>query len=173
MQKTTKGALAAAAAAVLLLGGAGSLAYWNATETVPGGTINSGHLTLTPTTGTGCAAWELNGGATAYAAGDPLVPGDVLSENCSFTIAASGNDLTADVTASAANVTGPLAAALTVSANNIEVDGAPATSITSANDGQTLSLAVSVTFNATSDNTTQDLTAALADITITAQQTHA
>ena len=46
MNKNVKGSLAAAAAAVLLLGGAGSLAFWNDSQTVAGTTINAGELKL-------------------------------------------------------------------------------------------------------------------------------
>jgi alternate signal-mediated exported protein len=46
MNSTTKGSLAAVVAALLLTGGAGTLAYWNDTENVPGGPISSGQLDL-------------------------------------------------------------------------------------------------------------------------------
>jgi len=46
MNKLVKGGLAAAAGIALLMGGAGSLAYWNASETSSSGQIQTGHLTL-------------------------------------------------------------------------------------------------------------------------------
>ena len=60
MKRSTKGALAASAAGILLLGGAGSLAFWNATVNVPGAAIASGDLKLsTPDCGDG---WLLDDG---------------------------------------------------------------------------------------------------------------
>ncbi|NKU44191.1 alternate-type signal peptide domain-containing protein [Rhodococcus hoagii] len=47
MNKKTKGAIAAGAAAALLAGGAGSFALWSDSETLNGGTITAGTLTLT------------------------------------------------------------------------------------------------------------------------------
>lgn len=46
MNKFAKGSLAAGAGLVLLLGGAGTLAYWNDSAELTGGTINAGTLTL-------------------------------------------------------------------------------------------------------------------------------
>lgn len=46
MNKFAKGSLAAGAGLVLLLGGAGTLAYWNDSAELAGGTINAGTLTL-------------------------------------------------------------------------------------------------------------------------------
>ena len=87
MNKTTKGAIAAAAAAVLLLGGAGSLAYWTDDATVPGGQVASGHLALlTDGVNTGCSAWTLDGGDPYTPGTTLLVPGDVLTQDCLFTL---------------------------------------------------------------------------------------
>lgn len=176
MQKSTKGALAAVAAAVLLLGGGGSLAYWSSTQDVVGGDINSGHLALnTDATNAGCGAWTLDSGENppgTYAVGDPLVPGDVLTKSCAYTIDASGNHLRATIGATAPDISGALASALTIDAAGLEVNGTPATEFTDANNGESLSFSVTVTFNAASDNTTQDLAAVLNDITITATQVH-
>ena len=108
MNKTTKGAVAAAAAGVLLLGGAGSLAYWNATGTVAGGTISSGQLTLTnpdcdPDTTAGAigSVWKLDDGTTFDPDTQKIVPGDTLTKVCTYDITASGAHLlTADLTVS-------------------------------------------------------------------------
>jgi alternate signal-mediated exported protein len=175
MGKTTKGAVAAAAAGVLLLGGAGTLAYWSDSETVTGGTLNSGHLDIaTDGTNTGCGAWELDSGESApvtYTAGDPLVPGDVLSRSCAYTIDAAGNHLRATISATAPSLTGDLANSLTVGTANLEVNGASATEFTEANDGQALTVDVTVTFNSTVTDD-EDVSAVLGDITVTAQQVH-
>lgn len=50
MKKTTKGAVAIGAGTLLLLGGGGTLAVWNATETVDGGTVYAGALELSDIT---------------------------------------------------------------------------------------------------------------------------
>lgn len=46
MNKNAKGAIAVGAATVLLLGGGGTLAVWNASDQVTGGSIYSGQLSL-------------------------------------------------------------------------------------------------------------------------------
>jgi alternate signal-mediated exported protein len=175
MKKSTKGAIAAAAAGVLLLGGVGTLAFWSDTETVTGGNINSGHLDIaTDATNTGCGDWQLDSGESAaltYSAGDPIVPGDVLSKSCAFTIDAAGNHLRATISADTPTLTGDLANSLTVGTANLEVNGASASEFTEANDGQPLTVDVTVTFNsAVTDD--EDVSAVLGDITVTAQQVH-
>jgi alternate signal-mediated exported protein len=176
MKKTLKGAVAASAAAVLLLGGAGSLAYWSDTASVPGGTFDSGTLALTTDADNpGCSDWTLDsagGGGTFTPGTTLLVPGDVVTETCTFTLEATGAHMNGTVSATAPDATGDLASALTVTASNITLDGTPATNFTEANNGQTLEVDVSVTFNSGSDNSTQNLSAVLDDITVTAQQTH-
>lgn len=175
MKKSTKGVLAATAAGVLLLGGAGTLAYWSDTESVTGGTINSGHLALlTDATNVGCGDWTLDTGESApttYSAGDPLVPGDVLSKSCAFTIDASGNHLRATISADTPTLTGDLADSLDIGTANLEVNGASATEFTEANDGQALTVDVTVTFDSTVSGD-MDVSAVLGDITVTAQQVH-
>ncbi|KAA1415336.1 alternate-type signal peptide domain-containing protein [Nocardioides humilatus] len=182
MKKSTKGALAAAAAAALLVGGAGTLAFWTDDESVPGGTIDAGHLDLTTdVTNTGCGDWELDSGEQApvtWNDGDPLVPGDVLTMDCAFTIDAQGNHLRATVAASAPSLTGSLAAGLDIDAVGLTVGGSPATEFTEADDGSALGVSVTVTFTdpGTADNTYNDpdtdISAVLDDITVTATQVH-
>jgi len=182
MNKSTKGALAAGAAAALLVGGAGTLAFWTADEDVPGGTIDAGHLDLViDVTNTGCGAWELDSGESTpvtWLNGDPLVPGDVLTKECLFTIDAQGNHLRATVSASAPNATGSLAAGLDIDATGITVAGVADTEFTEDDDGSALGVTVTVTFTdpGTADNTyndpATDITAVLDDITVTATQVH-
>lgn len=190
MKKTMKGALAAGAAGALLLGGAGSLAYWTADGTATGGTINSGTLSLTAAS-PACTAWaldtaETDQGSPAWAMGDPIVPGDVLTEVCTYTIGATGNHLIADLAVSTPGFTGTanaLSGALVVDAS-YKVGTTPTqTTITSADNTKSLVATVKVTFpyggpvstpdpTSDADNTTQGLQAVLDDITITATQTH-
>lgn len=182
MNKTTKGAIAAAAAGVLLLGGAGSLAFWTAEQDVPGGTINAGHLGLaTDATNAGCGDWVFADaeGTEVFADTSNLVPGDVIEMDCAFTVQAEGDHLRASIEASSASLTGALANALVLDVSDLTVNGATATEITDANDGQALGVTVSVTFTdpGTADNTYNqvagNLQAVLDDVTVTATQAHA
>ncbi|MFL6157648.1 MAG: alternate-type signal peptide domain-containing protein [Marmoricola sp.] len=178
MNKTSKGALAAVAGAVLLLGGAGSLAYWSDSANVAGGAVTSGKLTLTDTTSGTCAsaAWTIDAaespaGVAFNPATDTLVPGDVITKHCTYTIGAVGTHLRATVAASGGAASGALAPALTTS-GAFTVAGSPVTSITSANNGNTLDATISVTFNPASDNTTQVQTATLSSFVVTLAQVH-
>lgn len=179
MNKSSKGVLAAAAGGVLLLGGAGSLAYWNDAASVAGGTLSSGRLTLTDTTTGTCssAPWTLDSaesptGATFNPATDTLVPGDVLTKTCTYTIGAVGTHLRATITATGGAASGALAPALTVS-GTYDVGGVAATSVTAADNGKTITAKISVTFNPSSDNTTELKAATLSSYVVALQQVHA
>lgn len=173
MKKTTKGALAAGAAAVLLLGGAGSLAYWTSTGTVEGGTINAGTLSITAPS---CGDWtydssEAAAGATFTPGTSLLVPGDVISKTCTTTLTATGEHMRGTLVASTPSAATPF----TVGVSSI-TDATTALGtggeFTEANNGDTLSVTVTVTLPANSDNTTKGATATLDDITLTATQAH-
>lgn len=106
MNKATKGAVAAGAAAVLLLGGLGSLALWSDSEELDGGTITSGDLSLTQD---GEPVWrEISGDVNAAGEIDPatflIVPGDVVTYSSTFNIAASGDNLQADLSVDIADL---------------------------------------------------------------------
>ncbi|MCW2787226.1 MAG: alternate-type signal peptide protein [Marmoricola sp.] len=178
MNKSSKGALAAVAAGVVLLGGAGSLAYWTDSATVTGGSINSGKLTLTDSTTGTCASapWKLDGaespaGATFVPGTDTVVPGDVPTKQCSCTVGAVGTHLRANLAATGGAATGTLASALTAS-GTFQVNGTTVSSITSANNGQTLTATISATFQPGADNTTQLKSASLSGFVVTASQIH-
>ena len=178
MRNEVKGAVAAGAGVLLLLGGGGTFAVWNDSKPINGGTINSGHLALATTgANTGCGAWQLDSGEQApltYTAGDKLVPGDVLTRECKFTIEALGNHLRATVGISAAHFTnGDFGGKLVADVSGIKVNGNAATSFTEENNGQTLTATVTVTFNGDSGNGTQDLATTLSTMTLTATQVHA
>jgi len=181
MNRSTKAALAAAAAGALLLGGAGSLAYWNSTQTVAGGSIASGTLTLTQEAGQTCTAWTLDaaGGATTYTPGSTLVvPGDVITKDCDFTVTATGAHLAANLTMATPSFTGdPVLGAKLSPAATYTLDGNAVSngrSITSADNGAVLHATITVTFDtATSGVTAQGMTAGLDNIVIGLQQTHA
>lgn len=129
MKKSTKGALAAGAAAVLLLGGAGTLAFWTATDDVDGGTITSGDLTLVA--GDCDLDWV---DAADDAAITLLVPGDEVYKDCEVTLDGSGDNLSATVEvdpASVADITlgDPVADDLTVGATVTDPSGIDVTAV--------------------------------------------
>jgi alternate signal-mediated exported protein len=172
MKNTLKGSLAVSAAAILLLGGTGSLAYWNDAENVPGVSITSGRLALgAPDCGSG---WLLDGG-TPFTT-QALVPGDSLTKVCTIDLTATGSHLGADLAISTASwaASNGLTSELTASAT-FRVNGVVTDHVTAADDTGSgeISATVTVTFDGPSaTNASQDLTAALQTITITATQTH-
>ncbi len=174
MKKSYKGALAASAAGVILLGGAGSLAYWNATGDVPGGSITSGELKLDNAQ---CGGFVLDSVGGPGGAFDPssgrIVPGDTLTKTCTFDITATGDHLLADLAVTQPTVSGDdtLSDVLTAS-GTFTVDNAAATQISSANNGDVLEAVVTIDFpyGASVDNLSQADTATLSDFTVTATQ---
>ncbi len=87
MNSFVKGGIAAAAGLALLLGGAGSLAFWSDTESLNGGTVNSGTLALSSNAD---GAWD----ETIT----NIVPGDVITYTETFEIEAVGDNLEAELT---------------------------------------------------------------------------
>jgi alternate signal-mediated exported protein len=177
MNRSTKAAIAAAGGALLLLGGGGSLAFWTSSGTVSGASIDTGSLALGPP---GCGSgWTLDaaGGGGPYIPGTTLlVPGDVITETCTAVLTATGAHMQGTIGATTPAVTDAPAGTFTVSVGGVTdtTTGAVLTTFTSANNGDTLSVQVQVTFTdpGTADNSTQNLTAALGDITLTATQQH-
>lgn len=180
MKRSTKGALAIGAAAVLLMGGAGTLAYWSDTIDVPGGDITSGELKLENAT---CASgWEYaDGTASAGAAVDLVVPGDVIAKECTFDVVATGTNLNADLvvpaTATFTDATSPLTA--TVSATYVDSLGDPLPAAITEDDDGTVTATIEVEFpygtaeDATTPvniNDSQGLTKTLNAITVSVEQ---
>lgn len=184
MKKSTKGTLAAAAGAVLLLGGAGSLAYWNASATVNGGAITTGSLTLSA--GSCDATWVYNGGAADGQTVTKVVPGDSIRKNCTFTVGASGDHLSATLGAPATATYaksggGPATTDQLNVATTYTINRTPTATLvngdklTSADDAKTLTAKFVVTMpygNTTTINAndTQNLTATLNALTVTLTQ---
>jgi alternate signal-mediated exported protein len=145
MKKSTKGALAAAGAA--------------------------GELTLTEDS---CTAWAFDDGETtagvAYT-GQPIVPGDVLTTDCSYTLVATGEHMRATFAVVDPTASGALAAGLTV-AQSLTLNAVPVTPPAEIEEGtHALSATISVTF----DSGTTDLelaTATLSALTLTVSQIH-
>ena len=179
MKKSTKGAPAAAAAGSLLLGGAGSLAYWTDAATVGGTDITSGHLKLVPVSGTGCDGWKL--GTAAYVpATDKIVPGDSLTQHCSYEVDMAGNTLKAtlavsDLTGTWGTPGNALTGALTKTVAFKDGTGTAITGSTSVTDGYVVNadLTVAIPRGAGADNAANAVggfTAHINDITVTATQ---
>ena len=173
MRNSTKGALAAGGAVLLLLGGAGSLAYWSDDAAVPGGTIRSGRLELgDPSCGAG---WVLDGGAPYTT--QLVVPGDTLTKTCTIDLIATGDHVGATLGIDTATwtTTNGLSGQLAASAT-FTVGGVTKTTVTDADDtGATdeITAVVTVTFTgASATNASQNLSATLRDVSITATQTH-
>lgn len=181
MKKATKGVVAASVGGLLLLGGGGTLAYWGDADAVAGGGFDSGQLRLeTDGTNAGCGNWMLNdseGPAVVYAAGDKIVPSDVLVRDCAFTVKAEGEHLKASVGIGSASFTPGGATGfggmLTPVVSALKIDGSPVTQLTEAHDEKALTVTVTVTFNTAATNSTQDLSTVLDDLTITTTQIHA
>jgi alternate signal-mediated exported protein len=109
MNKLIKGSVAAATGIVLLMGGAGSLALWNDTQAVNGGTVSTGELDIA-LTGTG--AWkDISSDApnTTWATTDKLVPGDTITYTQDVAVKASGKNIKATLAYTAGSVVIPAA----------------------------------------------------------------
>jgi alternate signal-mediated exported protein len=176
MNKASKGALAIGTAGVLLMGGAGSLAYWSDAGTVAGSSITSGHLKLTPAVGGACTGWKFDGGTAYTPSTNNIVPGDVLTQICTYTVDAKGEHITASFNVAGGALTGAagLTSDLTVAATYQVNSGTPgAGSNVTVVNGDVITAKVTATFKTTAVNASEDLSAALSDITITASQNHA
>lgn len=176
MERLTKAAIATGGAAVLLLGGAGTYAFWTADATATGTSFTSG--TLTATGGT-CADWTYAQGSDAGSAVTLVVPGDVVQTTCTVTVTGTGDHLAVDATFGGAKFaeTNALTSAITLATGAVTLDGAAVANPVdiSAGGSHTVTVAVTATFpfgdaTTTSLNDTQNLTAALSDVTITFQQ---
>lgn len=176
MKKTTKGALAAGSAAVLLMGGAGTLAYWSASTSVPGVDVQAGELKIINDS---CddADWVFDSGedeaAKVYEAGDLIVPGDELTKTCTFEVQATGEHLRAELDVTEPALSGDLAPSLTL-VDSFQISGVDVADgvITEEEDGDVVTANISVTFNGGSDNTTQTLEGALSAFQLSLTQVH-
>jgi alternate signal-mediated exported protein len=180
MNKRAKGAIAAGGATVLLLGGLGSLAYWSDSEVTGGENIASGELSLTSPTD---AAWfDMTGELEepiATIADFEIVPGDVIEYRASVEVNASGDNLEAELTADGAGVTTgtDLADRLLVDFSAaVGVVPLPVTdgdvyTVTSADDGDTIDVVVTITFDSeTPLEEAQNESVSLENFTIDLQQ---
>ncbi|MEJ9078647.1 alternate-type signal peptide domain-containing protein [Gordonia malaquae] len=164
MNKVTKGALAAAAGAAILAGGAGTMAAWNSNVNTNGGTVTAGQLNLESVN---AGSWKWADGTAFDPATARLVPGDKVVYTASYKITAVGQNLTATLTPSLGNVTGPLASYLTAAPA-----GGGAVTVTAADNNTTKTVSTEITFNpATANQDGQAQTASLAGASVVLQQT--
>jgi alternate signal-mediated exported protein len=184
MKKSTKGAIATGAAAVLLLGGAGTLAYWSATEVVDGDTITAGDLALaTPD----CGDWTLDSDEDAPdvvfdPTTDQVVPGDVITSSCVVQFTAVGEHLRATIEATpGVNSTNLFATGeLTLDVGDLgyaDTDTGPfttATELTEDNNEDYIEVPLTITFSAAADDVANqgNVQSVLDDITLSAEQVH-
>jgi alternate signal-mediated exported protein len=179
-RKATRAAVAGVLALGLLAAGGGSFANWSDTETVTGGTISSGELTLT----VGDGVWKDASGRTAT---DPstftIVPGTVLTYTNTATLKAVGDDLKVSVRtnlpelAAASPADEDLYDALdvTMKVNGETVDADGWDMVVAAKPGVlTPALPVEITIAFPTDSVTgttaQAQTVDLADLTVVAEQ---
>ena len=115
MNKIVNGAIAGAAGIALLLGGAGSFALWNASASTAATQVSSGTLSLSANSD---GVWTdiTNGRSAAINPASVLmVPGNTYQFTQTLTVAATGQDLKANLTYASQSITGsaPLLAAVT------------------------------------------------------------
>lgn len=167
MKKSTKGAVAASAAALLLLGSMGTQAGWTDQAVGGGGTVTAGHLNLDVL----CQGWELGGVAVPDVADVRLVPGDTLTQICTFTVDLLGTSLEATLDADNALLTGDLAEKVTFDAAFTDADGAEVSGVVAISDGDEFTATISVVLpSGLLASEAEDMSAVLSDFTVTATQ---
>ena len=169
MKKNTKGAIAVGAAALLLAGGAGTMAAWSDEASLGGDTVTSGQLRITETA---AGAWTWAGTEDEFdPETDRIVPGDAVQYTGEYELAVEGTNLVASLTSDLGGVTGDLASYLTVDATS-DTTGIMLDNITEDNDGDTVSVTTTITFDPqTSGTDGMETEASLEGSTITLQQT--
>lgn len=163
----TKAIIAIAAGAALLLGGGTTLAYWSTSQVLDVGTINSGDLDMVAS---GTPAWTLQGVADAAPTSVPdptlvkIVPGDVLVMTQDVTLTVQGDTLTAELAILQETVPEGLTA-------TVDSAGVTPDAITAADDGKTVTVTVTITFDgATANREKVNTPFDLGDVTLTLSQ---
>lgn len=169
MNKLTKAAIAGAAGIALLLGGAGSLALWNDTATLSGGSITAGNLKFGTATSTSWAS--VKGGAISDIANFRIVPGDKLTYTVTLPVAVEGDNLKANISLAAGAIQAAnladdddveLAKLLSSSATFTALIGGASTTgstllLTDANDGETITVVVTIDWPSDTDGALDNL----------------
>lgn len=94
MNKLTKAAVAGTVGVALLLGGAGTLATWNSSAAISGGTIVAGNLVV-DSASTPDGVWKDQNSTTVDLATYKIVPGDTLTFTKDVAVTATGDNLVA------------------------------------------------------------------------------
>lgn len=178
MNKFAKGSLAAGAGLVLLLGGAGTLAYWNDSAELAGGTINAGTLTL-----------KADNDALAKSIAEQpeaWVPGDKHTFSTTLTLATEGENIqgTVMLDTEKLGISGTGADQFTVdmtlgevakTVDNSRLDFDSKTDVITFDGPGTYTIPVDVTvafpFQAGEQNSSKDLSINFEELTFTATQT--
>lgn len=166
MNKLVKGSIAGAAGIALLLGGAGTFALWNDSTTVSAGPIATGKLSLVS---------DLNG---AWATGiTNWVPGDSDTYTETFMIDAVGDNIKAELSATyslPANTVGvtatPTFTVTAVGTAPAPTEDAGVYTLGNGSYAVTLNLAVDFAGGTVGDNSSQEQTVALGDVTVSLNQ---
>lgn len=181
MKKTTKATIAAVAAGALLIGGAGTVARWQAVQNVDAGTVSTGHLTLDTTTAPG--KWtDISAGSPGTPfdpATDELVPGDTVSFDQVVTINAEGKNIKGELVAGTTGAVPEELADQVLIALDLDEEAAGLTNnagILSFEGEGTYELPVNITVNfvegaeASTPDATMDVPIDLTELTLTLNQ---
>lgn len=95
MNKLVKGAIATGVGVILLVGGGGTLATWNQTQSASMGSVVSGDLNLEVNTATDKGHWTNASGSTINVATYKVVPGDVLTYTQDLKVTLTGDQMRA------------------------------------------------------------------------------
>ena len=165
MNKLVKGSVAAAAGIALLMGGAGSLAFWNDSVTVNAGTVSSGTLAITGSTG---GAWSPTIAK--------IVPGDTVTYTKQLTVSATGDNLKATVTSNIGTITNNITGSTATSTFVVKtapggVVVVPASGVYTLNGAYTIDVTITVTFpNTVTGTTGQNASVNLSTLAVTVTQ---
>ena len=110
MNKLTKAAIATAVGTALLLGGAGTLASWNSSASINGGTIVAGNLAIA----SGATGVWKSGSTTIDLSTYKIVPGDTLTYTDTVNVTATGDNLKAKLALTGGSIAASTAAAADV-----------------------------------------------------------
>ena len=161
MNKLIKGAIAAAVGIALLMGGASTLAFWNDSANISGGSISAGTLKIdVPGTVPATDGWASGATAIADISTFRIVPGDSITYTKTFTVTATGDNLSATaaltggaITAASAGAADTALASYLTKTATFTVDGVTTSTVNAAAGTQTVVVTTTLTFpNGTSAN---------------------
>jgi alternate signal-mediated exported protein len=178
MNKMIKGSVAGAAGVALLMGSFGTYALWNDAATMPGNTITSGVMDIEA----GAVSWDDAAPGAWNPATDLVVPGDEIVRTQTFTVTGTGKNLKGTIKLTGGDVTqggfnNLLDVTVKVTSDNATVvqdNGTNDFTFNAPFDAATLTAVVTYEFDksdVTEAQEAQDATAAIADSTLTIQQT--